>query len=175
MLSCTYPNDLQYNIVVMKASIKPWRQGLEPRLKGHQYASLSRREGEIKEMVEPIHWIIDRILWGTQISLFEKSRHNHLATQLYTSFSQLSPLKNLVVGYCIRLTWPRTQSLWITKPHSLLSSLQTLIPFSSLAKFLSLVCGILKLFPFYPCYSSFSSIKKNILSIYIYIYIYYIL
>ena len=104
MLSCTYPNDLQYNIVVMKASIKPWRQGLEPRLKGHQYASLSRREGEIKEMVEPIHWIIDRILWGTQISLFEKSRHNHLATQLYTSFSQLSPLKNLMVGYCIRLT-----------------------------------------------------------------------
>ena len=87
------------------------------------------KKGEIKEMVGPIHWIIDRILWGTQISLFEKSGHNNLATHLYTSFSQLSPLKNLVVGYCIRLTWPRTQSLWITKPHSLLSSLQTPIPF----------------------------------------------
>ena len=35
---------VQYNIVLMKASIKSWRQGLEPRLKGHQYASLSRRE-----------------------------------------------------------------------------------------------------------------------------------
>ena len=44
ILSCRYQNDFQHDIVVMKASIKPWRQGLEPRLKGHQYASLSRRE-----------------------------------------------------------------------------------------------------------------------------------
>ena len=44
ILSCRYHNDFQHDIVVMKASIKPWRHGLEPRLKGHQYASLSRRE-----------------------------------------------------------------------------------------------------------------------------------
>ena len=93
ILSCRYHNDFQHDIVVMKASIKPWRQGLEPRLKGHRYASLSRRE-KLKT------W------WGLYIELLTEfcGGHNNLVTHLYTSFSQLSPLKNLVVGYCIRLT-----------------------------------------------------------------------
>ena len=107
MLSCTHHNDLQYNIVVMKAS-RVWK----PRLKGHQYASLSRREGEIKEMEEPIHWIIDRN-GGAQISLFEKSRHN------FTHHSA-----NFLLW---KILWWGIASGW---PHSLLSSLQTLlIPF----------------------------------------------
>ena len=137
MLSCTHHNDLQYNIVVMKAS-RVWK----PRLKGHQYAaSLSRREGEIKEMEEPIHWIIDRN-GGAQISLFEKSRHN------FTHHSANFTLWK-ILWWGIASGWPQTplSSLFIANPH----------PFSSSAKFLSVVCGLLKLFPCYPCYSSFGS------------------
>ena len=98
MLSCTHHNDLQYNIVVMKASIKPWRQvwSQDSREKLKKWWSLY-----IELLTEFCGNPYERY---AQISLFEKRRHNNLATQLYKSFNQRSPSKNI------------------------LSSLQTLIP-----------------------------------------------
>ena len=139
MLSCTHHNDLQYNIVVMKASIKPWRQvwSQDSREKLKKWWSLY-----IELLTEfcggPRYLFskrVDTIIWRPSFT-------HHLANFLLWK----------ILWWGIASGWPQAQSLWITKPHSLLSFLANPHLFSSLAKFLSLVCGLLKLFPWYPCF-----------------------
>ena len=97
----------------MKTSIKPWRQSVEPRVKGHPYASFCEKE-EIKEMVGPIQNICSY--------LFSKRKDRIIGRPALSIIQPTFPFEKSYNGVL-------HQVLWITKPQSLLSPLQTLIPF----------------------------------------------